>query len=96
MRDAAQSPTAVDDLLRESHEPSHIEALLKLIEPRLARVDLKLEREALIRAAVEANVRWSMQQLLALPEGQSAIKEGRVKLVDAIYELATGDVRTFE
>jgi carbonic anhydrase len=87
---------AVDDILKKDHEPSHIEALLQLIEPGLSRLDMKQERSALIRAAVEANVRWSMQQLLALPEGQRAIKEGRVTLVGAVYELATGKVRFLE
>ena len=31
---------AVDDMLHVNHEPSHIEALLRLIEPGLAKVDL--------------------------------------------------------
>jgi carbonic anhydrase len=84
---------AVDDMLHVNHEPSHIEALLRLIEPGLAKVDLRQEREALLRAAVEANVRWSMQQLTTLPEGARAIKEGKVTLVGAVYELATGKVR---
>ncbi len=84
---------AVEDMLKTNHEPSHIEALLRLIEPGLAHVDLHQDREALMRAAVEANVRWSMQQLLALPESQRAIKEHRATLVGAVYELATGNVR---
>jgi carbonic anhydrase len=84
---------AVDDLLKKNHEPSHIEALLQLIEPGLAKVDLKQERDALLRAAVEANVRWSMQQLVAVPEGERAIRDGKVTLVGAVYELASGNVR---
>lgn len=84
---------AVDDMLKKNHEPSHIEALLRLIEPGLAKVDLQQEREAMLRAAVEANVRWSMQQLATLPEGMRAIREHRVTLVGAVYELATGNVR---
>lgn len=47
----------------------------------------------LIHAAVEANVRWSMRQLLALPEAKRALMEKRVTLVGAIYELGTGRVR---
>src|SRR5262245_42242195 len=43
--------------------------------------------------AVEANVRWSMQQLLATPEGKARLKEGVLKLVGAIYELRSGRVR---
>lgn len=84
---------AVDDMLHANHEPSHIEALLRLIEPGLAKVDLKQERDALLKAAVEANVRWSMKQLVAVPEGERAIREGKVTLVGAVYELASGNVR---
>ena len=44
-------------------------------------------------AAVEANVRWSMQQLRETPEGRARMAEGVMKLVGAIYELKTGRVR---
>ena len=43
--------------------------------------------------AVEANVRWSMRQLLDTPEGKARQKEGILKLVGAVYELKTGRVR---
>ena len=53
-----------------------------------------LERhDALLRAAVEANVRWSMQQLLALPEAKRVLQEKSVALLGAVYELNTGRVR---
>jgi carbonic anhydrase len=42
---------------------------------------------------VEANVRWSMRQLLALPEAKPALLEKRVTLAGAVYELNTGRVR---
>jgi carbonic anhydrase len=42
---------------------------------------------------VEANVRWSMQQLRGTPEGKARMAEGVLKLVGAIYELRTGRVR---
>ena len=44
-------------------------------------------------AAVEANVRWSMHQLLETPEGKARAAEGAMKLVGAVYELETGHVR---
>jgi len=44
-------------------------------------------------AAVEANVRWSMHQLLDTPEGKARMAESVAKLVGAIYELNTGRVR---
>jgi carbonic anhydrase len=87
---------AVDDMLHTNHEPSHIEALLQLITPGLAQVDLKQDRDALLRAAVEANIRWSMRQLAALPEGRRALRDGRVTLAGAVCELSTGKVRFLE
>ncbi len=84
---------AVDDMLNKTRELAHIEALLQLIRPGLTHLDLEQERQPLLHAAVEANVRWSMQQLLALPESQRAIQKGNVTLVGAVYELATGNVR---
>ena len=39
--------------------------------------------------AIEANVRWSMSQILQTQEGQNAIRAG-AKLVGAIYEIASG------
>ena len=84
---------AVDSMLSTSHEPSHIEALLEMIKPGLTNVDLKQERKALLRSAVEANVRWSMKELLLLPEAQRALKERRAALVGAVYELESGKVR---
>jgi carbonic anhydrase len=42
---------------------------------------------------VEANVRWSMRQLAATPEGRLALAERRATLVGAVYELGTGRVR---
>ena len=43
--------------------------------------------------AVEANVRWSMRQILETPEGRERLAEGQLKLVGAIYEIETGRVR---
>jgi carbonic anhydrase len=44
-------------------------------------------------AGVEANVRWSIHQMLDTPEGQARMREGILKLVGAVYELETGRVR---
>ncbi|HVP42414.1 MAG TPA: carbonic anhydrase [Terriglobales bacterium] len=83
----------LEEMLHRNTEPQHIESLIKVIKPGLAKLDLKLEPTALLHAAVEANVRWSMQQLAALPEAQRALQEKRVALVGAVYELTTGKVR---
>src|SRR6187399_2202968 len=47
-----------------ARERSRIALLLDRIVPGLSQVDATLPAEAQIRAAVEANVRWSMHQLL--------------------------------
>ena len=55
---------------------------------------MELTPQDQLKAAVEANVRWSMHQLLENPpEGQARIAEGVTKLVGAIYELKTGRVQ---
>ena len=38
-------------------------------------------------------MRWSMRQLRETPEGQARMAEGIVKLVGAVYDIATGRVR---
>jgi carbonic anhydrase len=73
-----------------AREKSRIELLLKRILPGLK--GLRPGRTAAARA-VEANVRWSMRQLLETPEGKARVKEGVLKLVGAVYELQTGRVR---
>jgi carbonic anhydrase len=88
---------AVDAALAvcEGHadHPERIATLLDTIVPGLEGLDLTRPRPELDHAAVEANVRWSMHQLLATQEGQARLEEDRVKLVGAIYELETGRVR---
>jgi carbonic anhydrase len=56
-------------------------------------IGTELTPQEQLKAAVEANVRWSMRQLLDTPEGQARMAEGDMKLVGAIYELNTGRVR---
>jgi carbonic anhydrase len=83
----------MEEILHKTKELKHIESLIQSIKPGLKQLDLKLEHDALMRAAVEANVRWSMRELLALPEAKLAVKEKRVSLVGAVYELNSGRVR---
>jgi len=74
-------------------ERERITLLLDNMLPGLRDVDASLAPPAQMNAAVEANVRWSMHQLLDTPEGKARMAEGVVKLVGAIYELNTGRVR---
>jgi carbonic anhydrase len=66
---------------------------LENILPGLQDIGTELTPQEQLEAAVEANVRWSMRQLLDTPEGQARMAEGDMKLVGAIYELNTGRVR---
>ena len=74
-------------------ERERIAVLLDNIQPGLANVDVSLPPDERLEAAVEANVRWSMRQLLDTPEGRARVAEGVLKLVGAVYELETGYVR---
>jgi carbonic anhydrase len=73
--------------LKGTRQGRHIEALLANILPGLSGA-----ASLTIGAAVEANVRWSMHQVMETPEGKAGAARG-VKLVGAIYELETGRVR---
>jgi len=78
--------------LRGARERRHIAGLVRNILPGLRRL---APRDGL-QAAVEANVRWSMRQVLETPEAKARHAEGMMKLVGAIYELKTGRVRFLE
>lgn len=79
-----------------ARERRHIAALLSNIVPGLRGVAADLSPQRRLGAAVEANVRWSMRQLLETPEAKARAAEGVMKLVGAIYELKTGRVRFLE
>lgn len=79
-----------------TRERSRIALLLDRILPGLATPGSDGASERSLGTAVEANVRWSMRQLLDTPEGQARLAEGVLKLVGAIYELETGRVRFLE
>jgi carbonic anhydrase len=74
-------------------EPARIALLLQNIQPGLQSLDAGLGPDAYAQAAVEANVRWSIHQMLETPEGQARMKEGILKLVGAVYDLKSGRVR---
>ena len=74
-------------------EPARIGVLLNTILPGLRDLPDRTTGDARLRAAVEANVRWSMHQLLETPEGKARVAEGTMKLVGAVYELESGRVR---
>jgi carbonic anhydrase len=87
---------AIEARLRGTRQHSRIQLLVECILPGLEDVDPQLTPEAMLAQAVEANVRWTMRQILETPEGRERQVEGRVKLVGAIYEIETGLVRFLE
>ena len=88
---AVQAAVAVKE--QGARERAGITLLLDRILPGLPNRNVALSDTEHIAAAVEANVLWSMRQLLETPEGQARMAEGIVKLVGAVYELKTGRVR---
>jgi carbonic anhydrase len=73
-----------------------VAALLRSITPGLTNLPRTSDADDEMRAAVEANVRWSMSQIRDTPEGRERAAEGKLKLVGAVYEIATGRVRWLE
>jgi carbonic anhydrase len=84
---------AVDSKLNAVEHQSRIQMLVNNILPGLPEFDPQDAAEGRLAQAVEANVRWSMHQLLETPEGRRAVKEERAKLAGAVYEIASGRVR---
>ena len=76
-----------------AQEPSRIALLLQDMLPGLAGVDPLLAPRQRLESAVEANVRWSMRQILESPEGRARTAQGRMKVAGAVCEIATGRVR---
>ena len=73
--------------------PTRIALLMENILPGLRDLPSGLAPDNRLRAAVEANVRWSMHQILETPEAKARAAEGEMKLVGAVYELHSGRVR---
>jgi carbonic anhydrase len=71
---------------------SRIQILVNNILPGLPEFDAQSSQEEKLASAIEANVQWSMHQLLETPEGQNGLKMG-VKLAGAVYDITTGQVR---
>ena len=74
-------------------EQSRIQLLIENMLPGLGEVDPQLPPRQMLERAVESNVRWSMRNILETPEAGARMADGRMRLVGAVYELATGRVR---
>lgn len=86
----------LDAKLKGAKEPESIAALLKLVEPSLKNVDLSVPFTTALAAAIEANVRWSVEQLKELPGAKAALAASRIAIAGAVYDLQTGVVRFLE
>lgn len=84
---------AIESKSNGAKHHSRIQILVNNIVPGLSELDARLSRQEQLAWAVEANVRWSIHQLLETPEGQQAAREGRKKLVGAVFEINSGRVR---
>ena len=84
---------ALDAVHRGEQHARHIRKLLDVIIPGIEHIGSGLGPDEELARGVEANVRWSIRQLLATPEARARAAEGRMKLVGAVYEIATGRVR---
>jgi len=79
-----------------TRQRSRIELLLENILPALEDIDASLPPEALMKAAMEANLRWTIRSILDAPEAKARAAEGDMKLVGTVYDLRTGAVRFLE
>jgi carbonic anhydrase len=87
---------AIASKFEGARQAGRIEILLEQIIPALADLDPQAPPADLLNSAVEANVRRTMCEILASPEARARLDEGHMKLVGAIYELATGRVKFLE
>jgi carbonic anhydrase len=70
-----------------------IEILLEHIVPALDGLDPSQPHDDLLHAAVEANVRRTVETLRATPEASESLATRGMMLVGAVYDLASGRVR---
>jgi carbonic anhydrase len=87
---------ALAELQGQANEPENITALLHRITPCLKGLDLKLPKDQLLQAAVEANIHWTVQQLREAPEIKRMLDSKKLGLASGVYELASGRVRILE
>jgi carbonic anhydrase len=86
---------AMESKLSGLEHLSRIQILVDNILPGLPELDPEAAPQERLAQAIEANVRWSIHQLLETPEGSRA-KDMGAKLVGAVYEIASGRVRLLQ
>jgi carbonic anhydrase len=86
----------VETMMHGTAQRSRIQALVANIRPGLSGLDLQRPATELLADAVEANVRWTVRQILETPEARANLRAGEKMLVGAVYELESGRVRFLE
>jgi carbonic anhydrase len=88
---------AISAALAAKHEGvqfrSRIQLLLESVLPGLPELDPQLPSEERLSRAVEHNVKWTVRQILNTPEAQARVAERSMKIVGAVYEIESGQVR---
>jgi carbonic anhydrase len=79
----------------EQHR-SRIQTLVDNILKGLPPSDPTLSAEEHLAKAIESNVRWTVKQIVETPEGQARLAENKIKIVGAIYQVTTGQVRLLD
>lgn len=87
---------ALQTKFQDTRQPSRIQLLVDRLLPALSQVDPQSDLDALLAQCVEANVRWTLAQILNSPEGRASQRDGRMKAVGAVYEISTGRVRLLQ
>lgn len=74
------------------NEPPHITELVALITPGLTGLNMQQAPDALLDAAIEANVRYSLDQLRRAPEISRLLDKKSLGIAGGVYHLASGEV----
>ena len=85
---------ALEEKFHGAEHRSRIALLLQDIMPALDGLDPTAPASELLSSAVEANVRWTLGQVVGSREWQARVAHGDdIKAIGAVYEIATGRVR---
>ena len=83
---------ALEYRFRGAEHASRIQVLVDSILPALDSIDPNLPGDERLSYAVEANVRWTMRQILETEAG-ARVASGEFTLLGGIYDMMTGAVR---
>ncbi len=73
-------------------EPQDIQALVSYVQPSLKDVSPRLSGDQRLRAAIEANVRRTVNELEVAPSIKEAVAGHHLKIAGGVYDLESGKV----